>query len=196
MDGSNATSIASACVPWLRYVAFGVSPPAYPTTVELTPGRSRISSSTPQKHPPANIAFSKSITFDFCELRPNLVHSGKPKNKKIRTMKVLDSLFETYKKSVLEKDIKTFASIFDENVRVFDMWGRWTYDGLIAWREMAKNWFAMLGTEMDYITFDDIQIQATGEMAVASAFVRFTAISEKGEQLRYLENRLTWVVRT
>jgi len=110
-------------------------------------------------------------------------------------MKVLDSLFETYKKSVLEKDIKTFASIFDENVRVFDMWGRWTYDGLIAWREMAKNWFAMLGTEKDDITFDDIQIQATGEMAVASAFVRFTAISEKGEQLRYLENRLTWVVR-
>jgi hypothetical protein len=41
-------------------------------------------------------------------------------------MKELDSLFETYKKSVLEKDIKTFASIFDENVRVFDMWGRWT----------------------------------------------------------------------
>jgi uncharacterized protein (TIGR02246 family) len=110
-------------------------------------------------------------------------------------MKTLESLFETYKTAVFQKDVEAFASIFDEKVRVFDMWQRWSYDGLVAWREMAKNWFSNLGENKDVITFDDIQIQSTGEMALASAFVRFTAISEKGEELRYLENRLTWIAQ-
>jgi uncharacterized protein (TIGR02246 family) len=110
-------------------------------------------------------------------------------------MKTLESLFETYKTAVFQKDVEAFASIFDEKVRVFDMWQRWSYDGLVAWREIAKNWFSNLGENKDVITFDDIQIQSTGEMALASAFVRFTAISEKGEELRYLENRLTWIAQ-
>jgi uncharacterized protein (TIGR02246 family) len=105
------------------------------------------------------------------------------------------SLFETYKNAVFQKDVEAFASIFDERVQVFDMWGQWTYDGLAAWREMAKGWFASLGTDRDVITFDNIQVQETDELATATAFVRFTAVSEKGEELRYLENRLTWVAR-
>jgi uncharacterized protein (TIGR02246 family) len=112
---------------------------------------------------------------------------------KQRAMKEFESLFETYKNAVFQKDIEAFASIFSEEVRVFDMWGRWSYDGLAAWREMAEGWFASLGKDRDVITFDDIQIRTAGEMAVASAFVRYTAVSEKGEELRYLENRVTWV---
>jgi uncharacterized protein (TIGR02246 family) len=110
-------------------------------------------------------------------------------------MKELENLFETYKNAVSQKDVEAFASLFDEKVRVFDMWQRWAYEGLDAWRGMVKGWFEGLGTNKDVITFDDIQIEATGEMAIVSAFVRFTAVSEKGEELRYLENRLSWVVR-
>jgi len=105
----------------------------------------------------------------------------------------IGSLFETYKNAVFQKDIEAFSSIFDEKVRVFDMWEQWTYDGLDAWKGMAGDWFSSLGTDRDVITYDDIQIQATGEMVVASAFVRFTAVSATGETLRYLDNRLTWV---
>ncbi len=105
------------------------------------------------------------------------------------------SLFETYKNAVFQKDIEAFASIFDEDVQVFDMWGQWTYDGLAAWKEMAKGWFTSLGTDRDVVTFDNIQMQETGELATATAFVRFTAVSEKDEELRYLENRLTWIAR-
>lgn len=114
---------------------------------------------------------------------------------KPKTMMEFKSLFETYKNAVFQKDIEAFASIFDEKVQVFDMWGQWTYDGLAAWREMAKGWFASLGTDRDVITFDNIQMQETDELATATAFVRFTAVSEKGEELRYLENRLTWIAR-
>jgi uncharacterized protein (TIGR02246 family) len=110
-------------------------------------------------------------------------------------MKELTSLFETYKNAVFHKDVEAFTSIFDEDVRVFDMWQEWSLDGLTAWREMAKGWFASLGTDRDVITFEDIQIEATDEMATATAFVRFAAVSEKGEELRYLQNRLTWVAR-
>ncbi|HSZ34095.1 MAG TPA: nuclear transport factor 2 family protein [Puia sp.] len=110
-------------------------------------------------------------------------------------MEAIESLFETYKKSVFQKDVETFVSIFDENVRVFDMWQRWSYDGLSDWREMVENWFGSLGENKDIVEFDDIQIQSTDEMAFASAFVKFTAVSEKGEELRYLENRLTWVIQ-
>ena len=110
-------------------------------------------------------------------------------------MKEIDSLIETYKNAVFQKDLETLASLFDEKVRVFDMWQRWSYDGLVAWREMVKGWFSSLGTDRDVIKFDDIQVQATGEMAIVSAFVRFTAVSETGEELRYLENRLTWAVQ-
>ncbi len=51
----------------------------------------------------------------------------------------------------------------------------------------------MLGENRDVVTFDDIQIQVVGEMATASAFMRFTNVSAQGEELRYLENRITWV---
>jgi uncharacterized protein (TIGR02246 family) len=110
-------------------------------------------------------------------------------------MNELTSLFETYKNAVFQKDVEAFASIFDEKVRVFDTWQQWNLSGLAAWREMAKGWFASLGTDRDVVTFDDIQVEATDEMATATAFAKFTAVSEKGEELRYLENRLTWVAR-
>ena len=106
-----------------------------------------------------------------------------------------ESLFETYKNAVFQKDIEAFASVFDENVRIFDMWEQWAYEGLSAWREMAKGWFSSLGTDRDVVTFDDVQTEITGEMAVMTAIVKFTAVSEGGETLRYLQNRMTWVAR-
>jgi uncharacterized protein (TIGR02246 family) len=107
----------------------------------------------------------------------------------------IESLLEIYKNAVFQKDVEAYTSIFDEKVRVFDMWEKWSCDGLDAWQEIAKGWFASLGTDRDVVTFDNIQIQATDELATATAFARFTAVSEKGEELRYLENRLTWVAR-
>jgi uncharacterized protein (TIGR02246 family) len=107
----------------------------------------------------------------------------------------VESLFETYKNAVFQKDAEAFAAIFDSNVRVFDMWVLWSYDGLASWKEMAKEWFGSLGTERVVVTFDEIQIEAADEMALATAYVRFAAVSETGEQIRYLQNRLTWVAR-
>jgi len=102
-------------------------------------------------------------------------------------------LIETYKNAVFQKDIEAFVSVFDDHVRVFDMWMQWEYKGLAAWRQMATGWFASLGADRDVVTFDDIQIQTTGQMTVITAVVKFAAVSGQGEELRYLQNRLTWV---
>lgn len=110
-------------------------------------------------------------------------------------MTELAALYQTYRNAIFRKDVDAFASIFDEKVRVFDMWERWSYVGLDAWREMAKGWFESLGTDRDVVSFEDVQIEASDEMATLSAFLKFTAISETGEELRYLHNRLTWVAR-
>jgi hypothetical protein len=41
--------------------------------------------------------------------------------------------------------------------------------------------FGSLGTDRVVVTFEDIQTEARGEMALATAYVRFAAISEAGE---------------
>ena len=110
-------------------------------------------------------------------------------------MSELNSLFEIYKNSVFTKDIAAYSSIFDEKIRVFDMWEMWSCDGLEAWRDIAKGWFKSLGTDRDLVEFEDIQIETSGELATVTAFVKFTAMSEKGEELRWLQNRLTWIAR-
>jgi uncharacterized protein (TIGR02246 family) len=109
-------------------------------------------------------------------------------------MQDIQSLFDRYKQAVFQKDADAFLSLFDENVRVFDMWA-WSYDGLAAWREMVTGWFANLGADRDVVTFDDLRIQQSGDMAVVGAIARFAAVSEKGDELRFLQNRLTWVMQ-
>ncbi len=104
-----------------------------------------------------------------------------------------EGLLEAYAIAVLHKDAEAYASIFDENIRVFDMWQEWCYDGITAWHEVAKGWFDALGADKDVVTFSDVEITEKGELALITAIARFTATSEQGEALRYLENRLTWV---
>lgn len=114
----------------------------------------------------------------------------------VHTMTEIKDLFNIYSAAVRQRDVDMFTAIFDDNVRIFDMW-EWTYDGLTPWREMAKGWFSSLGSdEQVVVTFDDVRIQTTGEMAVATAYARFAAVSEEtGKEIRYLQNRLTWVVQ-
>jgi ketosteroid isomerase-like protein len=109
-------------------------------------------------------------------------------------MKDIQSLPEAYKNAVFQKDLEGFLALFDDNVRVFDMWA-WSYEGLPAWRGMVNGWFSSLGADRDLVSFDGVRIEENGEMGVISAFARFAAVSEKGEELRFLQNRLTWVVQ-
>jgi uncharacterized protein (TIGR02246 family) len=110
-------------------------------------------------------------------------------------MSEVSALLDAYRDAVYAKDVEAFVAIFADDVRVFDMWGTWSHDGIDSWREMAEGWFGSLGDELVRVEFDDVQATAGDDLAVVSAFVTFAGLSAAGEQLRSLNNRLTWGLR-
>jgi ketosteroid isomerase-like protein len=108
---------------------------------------------------------------------------------------VLQAL-QTYKSAVLAKDVETFMHLYDPEVRVFDTWQSWSYEGAAARRVTVEGWFASLGNETVRVTFDDVQITADRNVASMSAFARYAAYSAQGEELRSMQNRMTWVLKT
>lgn len=105
------------------------------------------------------------------------------------------NLFDSFSDAVYRKDIEGYLDLYDDNVLVFDMWQEWSYKGLSAWRQMVAGWFSTLGADRDRVSFRDSNIDIAGEMAVITAIVRFTAVSGTGEELRFLDNRFTLVMR-
>jgi ketosteroid isomerase-like protein len=41
---------------------------------------------------------------------------------------------DTYRAAVLAKNAETLMHLYDPEVRVFDTWGTWSYEGAAAWR--------------------------------------------------------------
>jgi ketosteroid isomerase-like protein len=106
----------------------------------------------------------------------------------------IEELLGAYRAAVRAKDVDAFVAIYDENVRIFDTW-QWSYDGVESWRAMATEWFGSLGDEQVEVEHSDVQIVAGDGVAVVHAFTRFKGISASGEELRAMENRLTWGLR-
>jgi uncharacterized protein (TIGR02246 family) len=106
----------------------------------------------------------------------------------------IEELLGAYRAAVRAKDVDAFVAIYDEDVRIFDTW-QWSYDGLEAWRAMATEWFGSLGDEHVAVEHSDIRIAVGDGVAVAHAYTRFAGLSAAGEELRAMENRLTWALR-
>lgn len=102
-------------------------------------------------------------------------------------------LMERYRDTVFNKDVPGFLQLFDDKVQVFDMWERWRFDGLADWQTMVKGWLGGLGNERVTVTFSAVEVQEDNSLAMLTAYVRFAAIDEAGTELRYLDNRLSWV---
>ena len=105
------------------------------------------------------------------------------------------AVFEAYKAAVFTKDAEAFAALYAPDVRIFDLWGQWSYSGAAAWHGMAGGWFGSLGTDRVGVDFAEIQITATPGLATAQAFTTFTGLSADGQKLRSMTNRLTWVLQ-
>jgi ketosteroid isomerase-like protein len=108
---------------------------------------------------------------------------------------VLQAL-ETYKSAVLAKNADTFMHLYDSEVRVFDTWGTWSHDGATAWRVAIERWFFSLGAESVRVTFADVKIAGDRDFASMSAIVTYAAFSAQGQEVRAVQNRITWVLRT
>lgn len=104
-------------------------------------------------------------------------------------------LLESYKAAVLAADAEAFIRLYHPEVRVFDAWGVWLYEGAPSWRRAVEAWFTSLGSERVKVSFSDVQVVAGQPVASASAIVTYAAESSQGEPLRSMQNRITWVLR-
>ena len=99
-----------------------------------------------------------------------------------------------YQAAVLAKDVEAFVSIYADDARIFELWGTWEHD-IASWREMAKGWFAFLGDQRSVVEAHDVRTQVSGDMATLTASLTYRAVDPAGQELRSLDNRLTWVLR-
>jgi uncharacterized protein (TIGR02246 family) len=104
-------------------------------------------------------------------------------------------VLEGYKAAVFAKDADAFIALYDADVQVFDMWGQWSHRGLAVWRSMAAEWFGSLGTERVVVDFSEVHTVISPDLAVAHAFVTYTALGIEGATLRSLNNRMTLALK-
>lgn len=103
---------------------------------------------------------------------------------------------DTYKSAVLAKNAETLMHLYDPEVRVFDTWGIWSYEGAAVWRVAIEGWFTSLGSETVRVAFEDVKILSGPGFASMSAIVTYAAVSAQGQELRAMQNRISWVLKT
>lgn len=108
---------------------------------------------------------------------------------------LVEELLERYRAAVYAKDVDAFIALYAQDARIFDMWGSWAYQGAGDWRAMVSEWFGSLGEEKVAVEFDGVQTTTADGFATVSAFVAFKGRSAAGEDLRSMDNRLTWALR-
>lgn len=109
--------------------------------------------------------------------------------------KGVSRIIEAYRSAAYAKDAEAFMRLYDPEVRVFDAWGVWSYEGSTAWRSAVERWFKSLATERVQVGFEEVRIAGEPALASASAMVTYAGISDDGKQLRSMTNRITWVLR-
>ena len=110
--------------------------------------------------------------------------------------KSVEKVLGNYAAAVYAKDVAAFVKLYDPKVRVFDAWGIWSYEGLEAWQRAVEAWLSSLGAERVKVTFEDVQTSGTAECAIVSAIVTYAGLSAEGAQLRAMQNRMTWGLKT
>lgn len=99
-----------------------------------------------------------------------------------------------YQAAVLAKDVDAFVALYAEDAQIFELWGTWVHD-IGSWREMAKGWFAFLGDQRSVVEAHGVRTQVSGDMAMLTASLTYRAVDPAGQELRSLDNRLSWVLR-
>ena len=108
----------------------------------------------------------------------------------------MEQMLDSYAAAVRAKDVEAFVGLYADDVRTFDLWSEWSYDGKPAFREMVTEWFGSLpDDEVVAVEFDEIRTQAGEDVAAVSAFTTFAAVTTDGTELRSMNNRLTWILR-
>jgi uncharacterized protein (TIGR02246 family) len=105
-------------------------------------------------------------------------------------------MLEAYAAAVGAKDVDAFVGLYEDDIRTFDLWSVWAYNGKPEFREMVREWFVSLPeNEVVEVSFDEVRTQGGADVGGLSAYTTFRAVSPDGKELRSMNNRLTWVLR-
>ena len=105
------------------------------------------------------------------------------------------ALMTAYSRAVGAKEAGALSALYDDEVRVFDTWGRRPFDGLAAWRRNLEGWLNGLGDdERVVVAFHETHIVRRGDMGCLHARVTYSAVSPAGAVARWMHNRLSWVL--
>jgi uncharacterized protein (TIGR02246 family) len=107
----------------------------------------------------------------------------------------MDEMLARYAAAVRAKDVDELVGLYAHDVRTFDLWSVWSYDGKPALRDMVAEWFGSLGTDVVAVEFDDVRSVIGDDVAAVSASTTYRGLSAEGEELRSMNNRLTWILR-
>jgi len=107
----------------------------------------------------------------------------------------MEEMLEKYAAAVRAKDVDAFVGLYADDIRTFDLWSVWSYDGKDAFRGMVAEWFGSLGDDVVAVEYDEVRTQAGEDVGGLSAFLTYRGLSAEGEELRSMNNRLTWVLR-
>ncbi len=104
-------------------------------------------------------------------------------------------MLEAYKTAVYERDAEAFLSLYSTQARVFDTWAVWVYEDTASRRQEIENWFSSLAQERVMVSFEDVHITTSQELAILTATGRFAALGVDGTESRAMQNRLTWALK-
>jgi hypothetical protein len=51
------------------------------------------------------------------------------------------AILEAYKAAVYDRSTDAFLQLYDEDARVYDTWGVWSYEGTASRRSSIEGWF-------------------------------------------------------
>ena len=102
----------------------------------------------------------------------------------------MEEMLDKYAAAVRAKDVDAFVALYADDVRTFDLWSVWSYDGKPALREMVEEWFGSLGTDTVAVEFSEVRFETGDDVAAVSAFTTYRGLSAEGEELRSMNNQI------
>src|SRR6478736_1516174 len=97
----------------------------------------------------------------------------------------MEEMLEEYAAAVRAKDVDAFVGLYEDDIRTFDLWSVWAYDGKPEFREMVREWFGSLAEdEVVEVSFDEVRTQGGDDVGGLSAYTTFRAVSPDGKELR------------
>ncbi|MBB5193343.1 uncharacterized protein (TIGR02246 family) [Silvimonas terrae] len=98
-----------------------------------------------------------------------------------------------YQQAVHAKDVAGVLALYTDDVRAFDAWAHQQHDGKTALSATVTQWLTTLGDVVVTVTFEDVRILASGDLAVAHMFVQYRGDSATTHNA--MKDRQTWVFR-